>query len=359
MKLRLHIILSFFILSSSLGAQDIKLVFRYDDYTLKNDSINEEVVRLFKKHHVPLVLGVIPCDSKEKMILQKDYALLTTLKIVVQNQTIEIAQHGLNHIKLANGEFGNVSFEEQMRRMQKGKTILDSIFNTKVTTFIPPWNAYDKNTLNVMQQLNFKGLSSALCIGQSFSNQSINYFPESTKDFNSLLSVLNHNKSRIGVVVVMFHHYSFGKNFSLNQLDSLLTKINKLSYVKCVTFSELYNSREVSDKMRMDANMESNLMSKWFHLNGVLQTTAFATFIRVINVLLYLVLSTLIYLLSIVLIYRKKQISNKKKYSFGLILLVFVGLIVWFHLLSPLKLVLFVVLISICFPLIFKIQYKR
>jgi len=358
----MKIIIIFLILltfSFSINAKNIQLVFRYDDIFLQSDSLNENVVRIFQKHHIPLVLGVIPYNSRENKILDEKCPFLTVLKKGVSNHSIEIALHGLNHSIVLNGEFGNVPIQEQYRRMNKGKTLLDSIFEVKVTTFIPPWNAYDKNTLNVMQQLNFKGLSSALCIGQPWSDQSINYFPESTEDFNSLLSVLNYNKSRNGVVVVMFHPYTFGKNFSLAKLDSLLTKINKLSYVKCVTFSELYSSREVSDKMRMDANMESNLMSKWFHLNGVLQTTAFATFIRVINVLLYLVLSTLIYLLSIVLIYRKKQISNKKKYSFGLILLVFVGLIVWFHLLSPLKLVLFVVLISICFPLIFKIQYKR
>ena len=350
----------FYIFGSALYANQLKIVFRYDDFTLRNDLLNENVVRMFHKHHIPLVLGVIPCNNNEDINLQPNYSFLSKLKVSVQSGYVEVALHGLNHTKQANGEFGALTIEEQYRRMSKGKNILDSIFESKITTtFIPPWNAYDSNTLKVMQKLGFNSISSALCIGQSWTNSRISYYPETIEDFGTLLSVLEHNKNRDGVVVVMFHRYTFKKIFTLAQLDSLLTKINKLSCQKCVTFNQLNKEKEVSDISRMHANMESNLMSKQLHLNGVIQTTTFAIFVRILNVILYLCLSVLFYYLATLIFFRNKLIANNRKYSIGCILLLFVGLCVWFHLLAPLKLVLFVIIISNCASVVSKIEFKK
>ncbi len=345
-----------FLFYFSLCAQSVQVVFRYDDFLLKSDSLDERVVTVFQNQHIPLVLGVIPCNSKEQIIFEEDYPFLSNLKVGVRNQSIEIAQHGMNHLKVSNGEFGNVEMYEQLRRMNKGKHALDSIFDIKVTTFIPPWNTYDNNTLLAMQHLGFKSISSASCIGQSWSNSKISYYPETIEDFATLLSVLEHNKNRDGVVVVMFHHYTFKNNFTLFQLDSLLTRINKFTYIKCVTFNQLNRGAEVSDINRMQANMEINLMSKQLHLNGMIQTTTFAVFVRILNVILYLCLSALFYYLATLIMFRNKMIANNKKYSIGSMLLLFVGLCVWFHLLAPLKLVLFVIIISIGVSIVSKIK---
>lgn len=342
--------------SLSLYSKSLKLVFRYDDFILKSDSLDEGIVAAFQNQHIPLVLGIIPCNQNEQLIFEEGYPFFQNLKKGIRNQSIEIAQHGMNHLKVSNGEFGNVEMQEQMRRLNKGKLALESIFDIKVTTFIPPWNAYDNNTLAAMQQLGFKYISSALCIGQLWSNSQISYYPETIEDFGTLLSVLEHNKHRDGVVVVMFHHYTFKTDFTLAQLDSLLTRINKLSYLKCVTFNQLNKENEVSDISRMEANMESNLMSKQLHLNGVIQTTTFAVFVRILNVILYICLSALFYYLATLIMFRNKMIANNKKYSIGSMLLLFVGLCVWFHLLAPLKLVLFVIIISIGVSIVSKIK---
>lgn len=342
--------------SLSIQSQSLKVVFRYDDFILKSDSLDEKIVSIFQKYRVSLVLAVIPCNKKETPILETNYSFLPTLKNGIHNNSIEIALHGLTHQRLANGEFDNLSIQEQRRRIVKGKNLLDSIFQTNVTTFVPPFNAYDVNTLKVMQQLGFNSISSALCIGQSWSNPHINYYPETIENFETLLSVFEHNKNRDGVVVVMFHHYTFMNDFTLAQLDSLLAKINQLSYLRCVTFSQLNKEKQVSDTKRMQANMESNLMSKYMHLNAVIQTTTFAVFVRIFNITLYLVLSGLFYYLATLIMFRNRLMSNNRKYSIGFMLLLFVGLCVWFHLLAPLKLALFVIMISICISLVSKIK---
>ena len=359
MNRRLIICLCFFLVFLSISAQNIKLVFRYDDFILKSDSLDEGVIRIFQKHHIPLVLGVIPCDSREKLILQENYSFLPFLKKAIQDQSIEIALHGLTHGKFVNGEFGNLKKEEQFRRIHKAKVILDSIFQTQIVTFIPPWNAYDDNTLDVIEKNGMKGISSALCIGQPWSNSHISYFPETIEDFGSLTSVLKHNENRNGVVVVMFHHYTFKKGYTLSYLDSLLTSIKLLKHVQCVSFQQLYEAKEKSNGKRMNANMESNLLYKYLHLQGMIQTTSFAFWVRVLNVIVYMVWCLIIYLLSLLLINQRKKIDlTRKELLIGSLLLIFVGFSVYLHVLAPIKLLFVLTIFSVLLPLLSRVKLK-
>jgi len=359
MRYILFNLIIFFLFNSSLEAQSIKLVFRYDDFTLTTDSLNEGVVNIFQKHHIHLVLGVIPCDKNEKLVLEQNYPFLQQLKNGVKNHSIEIALHGLNHQKIGNGEFGNIDKKEQYRRMNKGKLLLDSIFAIKVLTFIPPWNAYDENTLMVMQQLGFKVISSALCVGQAFSNDSITYFPHTVADLNQLPCVLSQNKNRDGIIVVMFHSYDFDKLYSLTKLDGLLSNIEKMKNVRCVSFEQLYSTNQISDKKRMLANLQSNLLSKYLHLNGMIQTTFYATFIRILNVLLYVLLSMILYFISIQIISKKKPISNNRKYITASLFIVIVAWAVWVNLLAPLKLLALCLALATSLPLLLTIKLKK
>jgi len=359
MKRKFILFISSILLCFSSQAQNIKLVFRYDDFTLQSDSLNEGVISAFQKQHIPLVLGVIPFDTKEKLILENNYPFFSRLKLSVQDKSVEIALHGFNHQKLADGEFGNVNKEEQYRRINKGKSILDSIFQTNIVTFIPPWNAYDGNTLDILEQTGIKVISSSLTINQPFSNHNISYFPHSIGDLNLLIPVLEHNKNRNGVVVVMFHAYDFNKTYSLAKLESLLTYINGMKQVKCVSFQQLYNASEKSDKKRMLANMESNLLYKYLHLKGVIQTTTYAYVIRILNVLLYLAWCFFIYFLSFRLVGRKDRFWKRNFYMLGTVLIIVIAFSVWFQLLAPLKLLLVFTVLSVLWPLLLKIVKKK
>lgn len=345
------IIIGLLLIGYILHASNLQLVFRFDDFLLKNNSLNEAVLQIFQKHKIPLVLGVIPYNLEEKIILQENYTFLPFLKNGVKNKSIEIAQHGFNHQNLITGEFRSLNKSEQYRRIHKGKAILDSIFDTKIVTFIPPWNKYDVNTLSVMEEVGLKNLSSALCIEQPWTNPNINYFPITIEDFRTLYSVLENNKKRKGVVAVMFHYYSINKSFSLEQLDNILNNIKKLSYVNCLTFVDLYEKNVLSDEKRMNANMEINLLSKNLHLGGVLQSTKLVNVVRILNLLLYLTVGAILYFISLLIFLKHKSVSNKIKFITGLILLIIIGLSVWFHVFGPLKTFAFMVLLTTSFIL--------
>jgi len=357
MKFKLTLILFILFAFFCSTVAELKIVFRYDDFILKSDKTNEQVVTIFHKNHIPLVLGVIPADSTEKFILQKDFKLLPLIKEGVNNGSIEIALHGFTHQQIINGEFAGLNIIEQNRRISIGKNFLVSVFKTNIKTFIPPFNAYDSNTLRVLEKNKMDILSSALCVGQSFCNKQIAYIPETLEDFNDLHLVLNKNKNRNGVIVVMFHDYTFNRKFSLSDLDKLLKYIHTLDYVDAITFSQFNLDADKLDETRMKANLESNFLSKQFHISGVIQTTRFANLIRIINLTFYLFLAIAVYFLASLVISKKRKIPILNK-NLSILLLVFVvSIFVWFHLLAPLKLIPATIFISIVS--IFIAKFKR
>jgi len=334
----IYLLLIVCLASGSLAAKDISVVFRYDDFTLTKDTLNEKIVQLFQKHNIPLVLGVIPYDSSENIIFQKNYALQPVLRYGVQNQKIEIALHGFNHAKVSsNGEFGNVPPEEQFRRINLGKHFLDTVFQQETLTFIPPWNAFDENTLKVMAKSGMKIISSSLTIDQPFSNKEISYFPHTIDKPALLIPTLEQNKNRTGVILLMFHPYDIGKNFTLQDLDNLLSEVSKYN-VNFTTFKGLIFENEIADGKRFRANLEINMMSKLMNMHGVLYSTDRAVFVRILNLFVYLLMVALIYFLPLVFIAKFIRIDWKKIVFFGILLLLICGVAVWFHWSGPVKL---------------------
>lgn len=347
-----YFLFCFFFICSIVNSQNTQIVFRYDDFRLKEDILDERIIKLFQKYQIPLTLGIIPCDQNEMIMFEPNYPFLPELKRAVANGSVEIALHGLTHVKLGNGEFGNVKKEEQYRRIKKGKSILDSIFNVRVVTFIPPWNAYDENTLDVMEQLNMKGISSALCVGQSFKNEYVSYFPNTIDDLKSLPKVIDQNKHRKGIIVVMFHSYDFNTQFDLSDMESYLAQISKDRKLKCKSFKDLYAEQEISDGKRMSVNLQSHLLYKYLQLKEMIQTTNFAIFIRVLNLLFYVCWSVLLYSLSLWLLLKKKKVGKNQNLVTIFCLIIGVGMSVWFQLLAPLKLFAFALILSILLPLL-------
>lgn len=355
-KFKLFYLLLFCFISFQSVYGKIRVVFRYDDFILKTDKVNEQVVRTFQDNHIPLVLGVIPCDSNENFILEQPYLFLPVLKTGLRNNSIEIALHGLTHQQIVRGEFDGISMTEQNRRIQKGKSFLDSVFQTNIRTFIPPFNSYDKNTLQALVNNRFTVISSALCFGQSTVNAELQYAPETIENFKDLIPVLTRNKNRNGVVIVMFHDYTFKKNYSISELQTVLESVNKLDFVTCTTFNKLDEGSEQLDERRINANLESNLLSKKLKLNAVIQTTVFATTIRIVNLIAYLLLSVFFCTLIYLIFPKNKKINTSRHTIYLLIVTIPIGLFVWFHVLTPLVLLAFAVLLSVMVSLFSKFK---
>ncbi len=94
-----------------------------------------------------------PVGENEKLIKE--------LKTLIQDDKIEIAQHGVFHRYTEQGaemQKSQMSFEW----IRDGKEYLEKVFETKVSTFIPPSNTIDKHCLEYLKKLNLNLFSSGL-----------------------------------------------------------------------------------------------------------------------------------------------------------------------------------------------------
>jgi len=98
-----------------------------------------------------------------------DSATAGGLATAVRSGLVEIALHGFAHRDNAiapvnpgsESEFRDLSYSSQLRMLTAGKATLESLYHVNVTTFIPPWNSYDENTLRALDSLGFDLVSGA------------------------------------------------------------------------------------------------------------------------------------------------------------------------------------------------------
>lgn len=173
-----------------------------------------------------------------------------------------------------------------------------------------------------------------------------------------LLKPLRIQEKKNAVCVIMFHAYDLQDTSSWNQLKEILSYCKSDSNVELYTFSSLYNSGETSNWLRYRANQFSSGLSKMLLNQGVLHSTWLCVLIHVINALIHVLLS----IIGVLLLFFFNSHSTIEKTSYCIILVgvgMFVFCIAWFHLLSPLKLLLLSVLMNIPILLVGWLMWSR
>jgi peptidoglycan/xylan/chitin deacetylase (PgdA/CDA1 family) len=335
---------------TSIKAEQINIVFRYDDVMLHNDSTDIKVICLFQKHHIPLVLGAIPCDANEKTVIDPHSPFLAALKESVRKGEIEIALHGLTHQRMTPyGEFKGLSFEEQNRRIQKGKQFLDSVFRNQTVTFIPPWNAHDDNTVKALKKNGISIVSSS--IYDIWTEAA--YYPMSTSDFRELEGLILNNQIFGGVGVVMMHRYDFTSLKSLNELDKTLTLLRQTQEVHFYTFRQLKQEGISINTVQSEDLKRQNLLSKLIHQKGIFISQKDITVIKLINATIYLLMFCLVYLIAQAVLLKRHRHN-----SIQTIVLALAGILVfcstWFYWWGPLKLIFCTMLFALILTWIFR-----
>jgi len=137
---------------------DRVVFFRADDVGIPGPSFFR-LISLFREHRVPLTLGVVPAwltTTRWQAILEvcrKDHSLWCWI------------QHGWRHVNHESQgkkmEFGpSRSFAHKRRDLRLGLYRLRHLVGDKlVPVFTPPWNRCDGETLLVVQELGYDGLS--------------------------------------------------------------------------------------------------------------------------------------------------------------------------------------------------------
>jgi len=133
-------------------SKKVIIAFRNDDIQeFSGTKLEIDMFNLFKESHIPQTYATVP--FKTDLINNK--GLMTILKEHLRLGLAEIALHGYSHQnygKKLRSEFMGMPYDEQYRKIKDGKEYLERIFHTKVKTFIPPFNAYDANTIKACHE---------------------------------------------------------------------------------------------------------------------------------------------------------------------------------------------------------------
>jgi hypothetical protein len=234
-------------------AMNKKIFFRDDDVQ-DSDNNFKKFIGLFLWHQVPVHLAVIPgnmtvrCGAFLRQCLKK------------YPEWIEIGQHGYKHLNyspdvMKKYEFGaKRSYVEQKKDIARGKAVLSKVTNDNLI-FTPPWHGFDKNTLKIISELGFLGISldrKSRVLKNMYSVRNImtsiylnkknahGWFVEQAD------VILKEIKEAKGIEVgIQVHHNEFNSDPEFRGLNDLLFKLKRLPEVRFCRLSQADTGRVV------------------------------------------------------------------------------------------------------------------
>lgn len=209
---------------SSPKEKQIIVVFRYDDYSsCSSTDLELKIINAFQKYYVSCTFGVIPhvYTSNIYNTSAHDMVYLTSGKINIlsklfKNGTWDVALHGYAHqpvLKRLGGgytEFYGLDYNSQRKRLVEGKKLLELFLGRQITTFIPPWNSYDLNTMQILEDIGFTCISADL-FGESKKSSRLKFLPATCNlsELRDTVEIARKNLDLQPIIVVCFHDYEF------------------------------------------------------------------------------------------------------------------------------------------------------
>lgn len=207
------------------------VIFRDDDVAPRTKFAELQAVnQVHIDKNVPVTLGIVAHQnaSAGNQLLQ-DAQFLDYMRSIASNHLFEFAQHGYTHqsvTMVSPSEFYGRPYAVQYDTIKKGRDDIKQAFGVVPTTFIPPFDKSDNNTLKAAKALGFTDYSTAyrdfnIQQGQSqgikveaasleLSNKSLASLKNETEQF------LN-NPHSVDTFVVLYHPSDFsGPNGTVN-----------------------------------------------------------------------------------------------------------------------------------------------
>ena len=201
--------------------KQINVVFRMDDPSATSSTETElRVIDAFREHNVSITFGIVPfiCSGDVQDTAPHDVVPLGPIKgrllrIWIEEGVLDIALHGYSHqtIHTENyAEFRDLDYDSQLEKLSKGKKLLEKMIGIPVTTFVPPWNQYDLNTLKALEVLGFTTLSAAIP-GKVSKDSKLNFIPCTSKlsELHDAIKEARASSDKQPLIVVLFHQYDF------------------------------------------------------------------------------------------------------------------------------------------------------
>ncbi len=224
---------------------EIKLFFRADDIAVPSNNFSK-MMALFQKYELPLCLAVVPVwMTRARWETMGEYN--------DQGDLFCWHMHGYQHLNHENRgkkqEFGPSRLSKDLHHeLSKGCDRLKSILGNQFTPFFtPPWNRCSMETMQVLKNLGFKGISRSHGSDPD-PPYGLEEFPihvdlhtrkekEPDKGWDNLFLEFNTglNSSSCGI---MIHHMRMNSSAFIF-LEFLLKCLRSYHQIKFVTFSDL------------------------------------------------------------------------------------------------------------------------
>jgi peptidoglycan/xylan/chitin deacetylase (PgdA/CDA1 family) len=231
----------------------IVVAFRNDDLSVGSDFKHEKaVVEIFKKYGIKQTIGFIPAGlhTEKQLRLEQNQRvpIIDALKRWADDGLIEIGLHGFTHLKghRTAGEFGGLSYMEQITRIQKGQAVVNALFKNETSIFIPPFNQADQNTYKACIDSDI-GIFSAFWKEPfsdklSFVNSNASLFPTKYGGIPDAKTIYNKISNTNGTAFLIIFYHSrtdFKIQADFQKLDRFLDTITHDPLVVVSTIGEI------------------------------------------------------------------------------------------------------------------------
>lgn len=234
------------------------VIFRDDDIT-SNYKLKtlKAVNQVHVEKNVPVTLGIIPHPylNRRDNELYMDRAFSEYMRSISSNPLFEFAQHGYTHHDvtgtLNSSEFYGVPYSSQYDSIKRGQSDIENAFGIRPTTFIPPFDHGDSNTLKALKSLGFTDYCTAFSDFDVYQRYVEGIRIDSvslTLDDATLQSVKNETERLFSeehgsnTIIVLYHFATFsGPGEVLNETKVQLLE-DYIDYLKLradVTFTRL------------------------------------------------------------------------------------------------------------------------
>lgn len=256
----------------------IQVVFRFDDYsTSSNTALEQRILMEFSNLGAPITFAVIPFEAEGYVNgqvanltpLSDDKGLI--LKQAAQNGIVEVALHGHIHCSVREGdpaEFIGLGLPNQQARLEAGKALLEQITQATVTTFVPPWNQFDDDTLHALRASGFKMLS-ARADAPANTNTNLDFLPATT-GIRGATQAIEAARRQPGnhIVVILFHEYDFIEFdkqrgcMNLEEFTQLMVWIKQQSDIEVLSMQQAAQQSSDLSLTRYHANRRSGILAR-------------------------------------------------------------------------------------------------
>ena len=232
----------------------IKVILRFDDPSAtSNHLLERQIIECLESKNAKATFAVIPFKRQDK---EHDYSDTSWANHLVKGQLsgiTEIALHGYSHEKRgltpqdSPTEFSGVDADTQEEMIREGADHLRAIFGkNSISGFIPPWNSYDANTLQALENQRIRYISAGAIYSGKYKT-SMMHLPRTCQFIDikgAVVEARRYAKLEPTVIAVM-HHYDFIEDgtktarLSLSGFSELLAWISAQSDLSFHTLGDL------------------------------------------------------------------------------------------------------------------------